>query len=559
MIRFRFLFPVFAPVALVACGGGGGSDPVAAPAPLVSGVFIGPPVEGLRYETASQDGLTDADGTFAYRKGEKVRFYAGDILLGEARGAEEMTLFNLVGIESPPVTATEVRAAINLKKSFTNVPTPLEVAANLATFLESIDADAEAANGIVIPDKIEQLAAGRSLNFVQRWHHFREYYPFLKLMGDAHDNVAWATLPERRISDTSQALDAVYASLGLVPEIYFESEVLKDPGNDGSISTRIARDYNVSTGSLTYVLEDTGNDGNSDLSDSYDFLGSGQLQRHDRFTGGSLTWRTDNSYSQRGFMTESETDYYGAASALKTTYTRNSYGQLLASATDIDIDGSINNKTTFQYNVHGLLIREETDAGNTGTINITSTYAYDGNGYRTLYEYDGNATDSDIDIQVRYTNDANGLVLTITRDSNGDGIDDLYYETDYLPNGQPARMRQELNSGSLSIDGVVDRLRKYRYDANGHLLESSIDFVDEGETREINKYTRDALGNVLVHTFDLDGDGTPDFRSTTTYDLNGNRTREERDTDGDNIIDYAETVTNKKITRWGPVFNPLYP
>ena len=69
---------------LTACssgGGGGGSNG------LRTGRFVDGPVSGLYYETATQAGQTDAQGTFEYRSGETVRFYVGDILIGEATGA----------------------------------------------------------------------------------------------------------------------------------------------------------------------------------------------------------------------------------------------------------------------------------------------------------------------------------------------------------------------------------------------------------------------------------------------------------------------------------------
>jgi len=37
-------------------------------------VFIDSAVKGLSYETATQSGVTDVDGTFKYLAGEKVTF-----------------------------------------------------------------------------------------------------------------------------------------------------------------------------------------------------------------------------------------------------------------------------------------------------------------------------------------------------------------------------------------------------------------------------------------------------------------------------------------------------
>ena len=48
------------------------------------------PVEGLRYETKTQSGLTDSDGIFKYKKREYVTFYIGNVQLGDTVKAKEL-------------------------------------------------------------------------------------------------------------------------------------------------------------------------------------------------------------------------------------------------------------------------------------------------------------------------------------------------------------------------------------------------------------------------------------------------------------------------------------
>jgi len=97
MTTFRTsFFAVFLLVlasTLLGCGGGGG-DPVNTQTlgdATQQGIFVDSPVEGLRFLSATQSGMTDSNGAFLYQEGETVSFYVGDILLGNILGAETVT------------------------------------------------------------------------------------------------------------------------------------------------------------------------------------------------------------------------------------------------------------------------------------------------------------------------------------------------------------------------------------------------------------------------------------------------------------------------------------
>jgi hypothetical protein len=59
------------------------------------GRFAGP-VAGLRFETSTCAGVTAQDGTFQYRDGEVVSFSVGAVILGAARGADRLTIADIV-------------------------------------------------------------------------------------------------------------------------------------------------------------------------------------------------------------------------------------------------------------------------------------------------------------------------------------------------------------------------------------------------------------------------------------------------------------------------------
>ncbi|MFZ1983186.1 MAG: hypothetical protein WAU91_02160, partial [Desulfatitalea sp.] len=99
---------------------------------LRTGYFIDGPVQGLAYRTATQNGETGADGAFTYQPGEAVDFYVGDILIGQAAGADALSPFDLAGI-APPVSGSDIKRSINRLRSSRRA-TPFEVAANIAVF-----------------------------------------------------------------------------------------------------------------------------------------------------------------------------------------------------------------------------------------------------------------------------------------------------------------------------------------------------------------------------------------------------------------------------------------
>ena len=132
----RRLGAVLLLATLSACGGKT-SDP--GPAPLV-GQFLDGPVQGLGYRTESQWGITDADGRFNYRPGEKVVFFIGGMELPAVDAAAKVTPLDVAGTG--------------------NVSDPKVV--NLLVLLQSLDEDDNAANGIKIPGAAAQAAAGQA-------------------------------------------------------------------------------------------------------------------------------------------------------------------------------------------------------------------------------------------------------------------------------------------------------------------------------------------------------------------------------------------------------------
>ncbi|KIM10922.1 MAG: hypothetical protein KU37_07335 [Sulfuricurvum sp. PC08-66] len=92
------------------------------------GVFVDSAVEGVKYQTTTQNGYTNATGTFKYKAGEKVSFYLGSQKLGEAYGDAKLYPTDVAGDSN--LSSTKVK--------------------NMLVLLQSLDNDGNTSNGISI-------------------------------------------------------------------------------------------------------------------------------------------------------------------------------------------------------------------------------------------------------------------------------------------------------------------------------------------------------------------------------------------------------------------------
>lgn len=136
----RHLAGLLTATVLAGCGGGGGggASPAPPPAPQArQGVFIDAAVQGLGFTSGAFSGRTDANGRFDYAPGERVTFTLGRSTLGSAAGADVVTPLALFGTSDE----TDPRVV------------------NIARLLQSLDADGNPDNGIVLDDAAQAAAA----------------------------------------------------------------------------------------------------------------------------------------------------------------------------------------------------------------------------------------------------------------------------------------------------------------------------------------------------------------------------------------------------------------
>ncbi len=114
---------------------------------ILTGVFAGP-IAGLKYQTPSCSGTTNAKGEFQYKDGERIAFLVGGSPIGYALGAPRLNLADIV---------TRVDGNIHKLKD--------AGLTNVARFLCTLDRDGNLDNGIEIVPAVHEIIGTRKINF----------------------------------------------------------------------------------------------------------------------------------------------------------------------------------------------------------------------------------------------------------------------------------------------------------------------------------------------------------------------------------------------------------
>jgi para-nitrobenzyl esterase len=143
-------------LALAACGGDSDSDHGGSTGPTSrTGTFVDSPVAGLNYAgTESAAGVTNDAGQFQYQDGETLNFSIGELTLGSAEGAGQLT----------PLTITEGADTAEDNR-----------VSNKLVLLQTLDQDGDLNNGIQISEAIGALVSENAagMDFDQPTESFR--------------------------------------------------------------------------------------------------------------------------------------------------------------------------------------------------------------------------------------------------------------------------------------------------------------------------------------------------------------------------------------------------
>ncbi len=115
------------------------------------GRFVDSAVQGLTYISGGFTGVTDADGTFFYEKGQTVTFKLGNIVLGSASTVLQLDVKTLE--EAPEILTLTPRELIPAAESDRDPQVT-----NILRFLQTLDDDYNPDNGILLSESVREKA-----------------------------------------------------------------------------------------------------------------------------------------------------------------------------------------------------------------------------------------------------------------------------------------------------------------------------------------------------------------------------------------------------------------
>ena len=314
---------------------------VVEPTPILTGYFTDSAVEGLTYKTDTQSGVTDLNGAFTYQAGETVAFSIGAFMLGEsATAAPKMTPLDLIPDSFLPTTRNELSPLLRNKAINTAEVIAFRKLSNMLTFLQALDYDKDASNGITIADGMGIVLEGVSIDFAAELTEFKEAIPLRRVMSAA---VTQNFIGSGFIKEAGQALNHFYQAQEISHSFKAQATYSYDADADGNP--------------------------NSITTNTYDTDGNLLISSYDADADGEPNSIETNTY---------DTD-----------------GNLLISSYDADADGEPNEITTYTYDTDGNRLTQSRDSDADGEPNSIKTYAYDTDGNQLIFSYDYDADGED--------------------------------------------------------------------------------------------------------------------------------------------------------------------
>ena len=251
---------------IFACSSGDDAPVTDNPGSLLQGVLLN--FQGVEYSSDGETGVTGTNGSFNYKAGATIKFYIGDILIGEIPAQAIVTTVDLV-----PGAIDE-----------TNI-----VAFNIYRCLLSLDSDNNLTNGVQIAETTRNNAVGQSIDFNQTETNF-----------EASAKIVVADLvnsndPETALVPATLARDELRSSLLGLYLGYYEGTFSGDDTGTWALTVdsngNIVGDGFSNNDSASFTLSGTvGPDGNGQVSSGNVSTGatfSGVFSRDGIFSG---TW-----------------------------------------------------------------------------------------------------------------------------------------------------------------------------------------------------------------------------------------------------------------------------
>ena len=476
--------------------------------PVLTGYFTDSAVEGLTYTTDTQSGVTNLNGAFTYQAGETAVFSIGDFVLGEsATAAPEMTPLDLIPNVFLPTTRNELSPLLRNKTINTAEVIAFRKLSNMLTFLQALDYDKDASNGITIADGMGIVLEGVSIDFATDLIEFKKVFPSRRMMSAA---VTQNLISSGFIKQPGQALNHFYQAQEITHSFKARASTSEDSNVDGDADSITTYTYDADGNQLT-ESEDSNGDGDADSIKIYTYDADGNQLTRSRDENAD-----DNAIEYRN-----------------RTY--NSDGNLLGGSEDYDADGTADFIETYTYDANGIMLTGSYCESDDGDFCQTETFTYDADGNRVRESLDTNGDGVANRISTS-TYDADGSWLTASYDDDNDGVTDSITTRTYDADG---------NILTLSYNNVTYTYTyTYTYDADGNWLTYYYDNHVNGDSYEVYSYTYDTSGNLLTRSqYPVAVDGRDSKIITNTYDADGNQLTFRSDENADGTADLIETYT----------------
>ena len=587
---FEIARPFFLTISVLylgACGGDStnndpppNTNPVVPPPVIVTGQFIlNLPVSGLRYETKTHSGLTNALGEFTFQEGEVIRFYIGSFLLASVNAKDTMTPFDLAKTFEPKTPAQ----AYDLVSFYPTISFPARHAINIAILLLTLDQDNNPANGIVIAPEVHDWFTNNKPTFSLRDRLPNDFVQkdFFNLVAKLNKTGFWATplVIWSPGAAMQQMMNRLQPQLLLISKL---THVTLDDNNDGVPNYIGDQTYNANGQLLTLEIDRFG-DGVLEENESHEYDANGN-RTLDIYRTGTTVYRT-NAYTHNASTLDILTETFSNNLLnYRTSHTFDSnyqklkyelykdnvfiervYNDLAQRKVIIEDDnnglqsGGIVKKHTYTYDENNNLLRYEsdTDGDGPGTITYATYRTYDANSNEIKYEEDIDGDGPGTITNANYhTYDANNNETFYEVDGDGDGPGTITYRRESSYDGFGRIVRKEVD-GNGDATGGINYIHTYVYDSNGNeiLFENdtsgngSIDssyvrtfsstskilreeYYQSGRLSTLTTYAYDRDDNLIRQAYDINGDGTLEKLEIYSYDDQGRRTMSAIDSDG---------------------------
>lgn len=543
LTRGRAASAVFGLVCLSAgCGDAthGGAAPDAVPPGAEIGYLTGA-VSGLEFETETVSGVTNEYGAFFYESGQVVRFRLGDIVFGEAEGANMVSPFDLAGIE--PIT--------NGRKGVEDAGLAFDRVANMLIVLETFDYDGDPSNGIEITADVADVFEGAELGLEKHPWWFKNDLGFRGALNVANSESLLAD--HRAPRGPAPALNRLYQELGLDAGYYAAAAYERDDGYDGVIDSRNELEFDVDGFPTRSVITDATHD---DYVTVYEVTDWGELRSWVQGAGAGRVAdvSTTATFDSDGNMIREEIDSNGDERPdrlIVNVY--DEFGRVVTRREDRDGDDvwdSIEHQS-YDDDERSSTRREDLDAD--GVIDRIVVRHYTANQRILSRGYDDDG-DGSMDSVVRHRYDERGNEIAVWSDSNGDGIVDSVRRTEYDDDGRRRRDIEDHND-----DGIPNSVSTHSYDRQGRPVAVERDTNADGTIDSVTTYQYDEAEGLPVGVRgtaierDDDNDGVLDSRIVQIFDENDSLVLTISDHDGDGVRDQSTRLTPVRVG-WGYYF-----